>query len=58
MCRRLLHSMLIKSPAQRISLIDVLNDKELRQTLENPQNGTVQFDGTFTIHALCMYMYM
>ena len=51
MCRRLLHSMLIKSPAQRISLIDVLNDKELRQTLENPQNGTVQFDGK-------LYMYM
>ncbi len=33
--------MLIKSPSQRISLLDILQDKQLRNYLENPQNGTI-----------------
>ena len=31
--------MLVKSSSQRISLMDILQDKELRSTLENPQSG-------------------
>lgn len=37
--RKLLHQMLVKSAAHRISLSQVLQDTELRKSLENPVDG-------------------
>ena len=33
--------MLVVSPKERISLVDILLDKELQKAVENPPDGTV-----------------
>lgn len=33
--------MLVVSPKERIPLVDILLDKELRRAVENPHDGTV-----------------
>ena len=37
--KRLLHGMLKKNPEERVSLSDILQDTDLRRTLENPVGG-------------------
>ena len=32
--------MLVKSSSERVALIDILQDEELKKMLENPQNGS------------------